>query len=315
MSIKVVTDSTADLPEELVREHDIKIVPAYVLVGGKTYRDGIDISQDEIYRRMVEMEQTVTTSQPPPSDFAEVFRSLLKDADHIISIQVTSKLSGIYASALSAKDMLEEGSRIHVVDSQLTSMGMGMLAVMAARLAEAGDTIENIVNEVKLAITNTNIWATFDTLKYLHRGGRIGKAKALVGSMLNIKPLLTMRNGEIMPIGVARTRNRAIERLVELASSISGVHDMAVVHSTSPDEALDLKNRLSHISLPGPVSISRLGPALGVHGGPGTLLLAVRKKSEEISKTTRSGISDRKLFNLPSLPEIKLPKLRFASPL
>lgn len=313
MSIKIVTDSTADLPEELVREYGIKIVPAYILLEGKTYRDGIDISQDELYRRMVDMEQTVTTSQPPPADFAEVYRSLLKEAEHIISIQVTSKLSGIYASAVAAKNMLDEGNRIHVVDSQLTSMGMGMLTILAAKLALAGDTVERITEEIKSAICNTNIWATFDTLKYLHRGGRIGKAKALVGSMLNIKPMLTMRNGEILPIGVARTRNRAIERLVELAGSVTGIQDMAIVHSTSPDEAQTLKNRLSHISLSQPISISKLGPALGVHGGPGTLVLAVRKRAEEFTERSRSETAERRFFNLPSMPEIKLPKLRFAA--
>ncbi|MDD4635783.1 MAG: DegV family protein [Dehalococcoidales bacterium] len=313
MSIKVVTDSTADLPEELIREYGIEVVPAYVLLNGKTYRDGIDISQDELYRRMVDMQETVTTSQPPPADFAEVYRSLLKEVDHIISIQVTGRLSGIYASALSAKNMLEEGSRVHVVDSQLTSMGMGMLTVLAAQMARAGNTIEKIVNEIKAAINNTHIWATFDTLKYLHRGGRIGKAKALVGSMLNIKPLLTMRDGEIFPIGVARTRNRAIDRLIELANSITNIQDMAIVHSTSPDEAQSMKYRLGNISLPRPISISKLGPALGVHGGPGTLVVAVRKKAEEISQRTISELAEKRLFTLPSLPEIKLPKLRFVS--
>ncbi|MDD2251950.1 MAG: DegV family protein [Dehalococcoidales bacterium] len=313
MSIRIVTDSTADLPPELAREHGIEIVPAYILLGGKTYRDGVDISQDELYRRMVEMEQTPTTSQPPPADFAEVYRSLLRDVEHIISIQVTGKLSGIYASALSARDVLDEGNRIHVIDSQLTSMGMGMLAVLAGQLAKAGNTAERIVEEIKTAINNTHIWATFDTLKYLHRGGRIGKAKALVGSMLNIKPLLTMRNGEITPIGVARTRKRAIDRLVELASSVSSIADMAIVHATTPDEAIEMKNSLSQINPAQQASISRLGPALGVHGGPGTLLVAVRKKAEGLAEITRSEGSERKMFNLPSMPEIKLPKLRFAT--
>jgi len=313
MSIGIVTDSTADLPEDIVKEYGIKIVPAYILLEGKTYRDGIDISQDELYRRMVETEQTPTTSQPPPADFAEVYRSLLKDFEYIISIQVTGKLSGIYASALAARDMLNEGKRIHVIDSQLTSMGMGMLAVFAAQMAKAGDTVEKIVEEIRESISHTHIWAAFDTLKYLHRGGRIGKAKALVGSMLSIKPLLTMRNGEIMPIGIARTRKKAMDRLVELASSISGIADMAIVHSTTPDEAQEMKNRLGHINLPKAVSISKLGPALGVHGGPGTLVVAVRKKAEEKAERAASEGSERKLFTLPSMPEIKLPKLHFAT--
>jgi len=313
MSIRIVTDSTADLPEELVREYGIEIVPAYIIMNGKTYRDGIDISQNEVYRRMVDMEETLTTSQPPPADFAEVYRTLLKDVDHIISIMATGRLSGIYASAVAGKNLLPEGSRVHVIDSRLVSMGMGMLTVLAAQMAKAGEAIENIVEDVKTSINNTHIWATFDTLKYLHRGGRIGKAKALVGSLLNIKPMLTMREGEILPIGIARTRSKAIDRLVELANSITNIQDMAIVHSTSPDEAQTLKERLSNISLPHPVSISKLGPALGVHGGPGTLLVAVRQKVEDLAEKAKTEISEKRLFSLPSLPDIKLPKLRFAS--
>ncbi|MBN1370239.1 MAG: DegV family protein [Dehalococcoidaceae bacterium] len=311
MTIGVVTDSTADLPAEAVKELDIHIVPAYIVFDNKTYRDGVDICQDELYHRMVDLEQTATTSQPPPSDFADLFSRLLKEHEHIISIQVTSKLSGIFASAVQARDSLAAGSRITVIDSETVSMALGLLTQLAARLARAGENAERIVAEIRQNISRTHIWAAFDTLKYLQRGGRIGRAKALLGSVLNIKPLLTIRQGEIHPLGVARTRSRAIEKLVELCTSFPSIEDMAVVYSTTPRDAGALRERLSGICPPCPISISRLGPALGVHGGPGTLVVALREKAGDMAGRFKSDATDRKKFNLPAMPEIRLPKLRF----
>jgi len=311
MTIGVVTDSTADLPAEAVKELDIHIVPAYIIFGSRTYRDGVDISQDELYHRMVDLEQTATTSQPPPADFADLFKRLLKDHERIISIQVTSRLSGIFASALQARDSLEAASRITVIDSETVSMALGLLTQLAARLARAGENAERIVEEVRRNISRTHIWAAFDTLKYLQRGGRIGRAKALLGSVLNIKPLLTIRQGEIHPLGIARTRSKAIDRLVELCASFSGIEDMAVVHSTTPHDAGALREKLNGLCPPCHISISRLGPALGVHGGPGTLVVALREKAADIATRLKSDATDRKTFNLPALPEIKFPRLRF----
>ncbi len=312
MAVKVVTDSTADLPPEAIKEFGINIVPAYIAFEGKTFRDGVDITQDEIYYRMVELNQTATTSQPPPSDFADVYKRLLKEADEIISIQVTSKLSGIYNSAVQAKKMVDPENRITVIDSESVSMGLGLVTLMAARLARAGENLSLIADEVRQNITVTHIWAAFDTLKYLHRGGRIGKAKALFGSVLNIKPLLTMRGGEIHPLGISRTRNKAIDKLAELTRDYKNIEDMAVVHSTTPQDAQNLKNRLQKIHQGLPVTVSRLGPALGVHGGPGAIVLALREKAGMLSdKADEAG--GKKYFNLPNLPEFKLPKLRFAS--
>jgi DegV family protein with EDD domain len=311
MTVRIVTDSTSDLPAEMISDLGITIVPAYITLNGKAYRDGIDISQDEIYRRMVDLDQAATTSQPPPSDFVNVFNKLLKGDDNIISIQVTGKLSGIYNSALQAKHMMEDHNRIAVVDSESVSMGLGLITTMAARLALSGNSFKSILDEIKNNIARTHIWAIFDTLKYLHKGGRIGKAKALLGSVLNIKPLLTMKNGEINPVGVARTRIKAIDKLYEMADSFSNIQDMAVVHSSTPQDASKLKERLNNL-FQGPIHISRLGPALGVHGGPGTLVLALREKAESKNDGIKAEVVEKKFFNLPSLPEIRLPKLRFS---
>lgn len=311
MTVRIVTDSTADLPPETIKELGISIVPAYIAFEGKTFRDGIDITQDEIYHRLVNLDQVATTSQPPPTDFADVYSSLLREHDEILSIQVTSRLSGIYNSAVQAKNMVDGGERIAVIDSESVSMGLGLMTILAARMAKAGESLPRIVEEMRQNISLTHIWAAFDTLKYLHRGGRIGKAKALLGSVLNIQPLLTMRGGEIHPVTVARTRTKAIDKLVELASAFTNIEELAVVHSTTPEDAVNLRERLSELYREKQISISRLGPALGVHGGPGALVLALREKAGELSGKVKTEVAEMKPFSLQQLPEIKLPKLRF----
>ena len=278
MTIKIVTDSTADLPPDLIQELCITIVPAYVGFGNKTYRDGVDISQDEIYQKMVNENIPATTSQPPPADFADVYKKLLMETDEIVSIQATSRLSGLYNSALQGKDMASGGNRIAVVDSLSVSMGLGLITILAARMAKAEESLSNIIEELRQSIPQTRIWGLFDTLKYLLRGGRIGKAKALLGSVLSIKPILTMHDGELHPAGVARTRAKGIERLINNLKNSVNVQEVAVVHSTTPDDAQTLKERISSFFDRSSIHVSRLGPALGVHGGPGTLVLALRER-------------------------------------
>ena len=309
MTIKIVTDSTADLPPDLVKELDITIVPAYVGFGNKTYRDGVDISQDELYRKIVTENIPATTSQPPPADFADAYKKLLKETDEIVSIQVTSKLSGIYSSALQGKDMAGGGNRIAVVDSLSTSMGLGLLTLMAARLAKTGESLPNIVEELRHSIPQIHIWALFDTLKYAFQGGRLGKAKALLGSMLPVKPLLTMRDGELNPVGFARTRAKGMEHLVNNLKSYLNIQEVAVVHSTTPDDAQTLKERINSFFNRNPIHVSRLGAALGVHGGPGTLILALR---EGVNNLKQEAQDMDKLKMRISLPSLHRPKLSFS---
>jgi len=309
VTVKIVTDSTSDLPPQLIQELDITVVPAYVGFGSKTYRDGIDISQDELYHKMVTENVPATTSQPPPADFANIYKKLLKETDEIASIHVTSKLSGLYNSALQGKEMVSGSSRIDVVDSLSVSMGLGLLTLLAARMAKAEESLSSILEEVRQSIPHTHLWGLFDTLKYLLRGGRIGKAKALLGSVLNIKPMLTMRDGELHPVGFARTRAKGIEHLIDNLKNAVNVQEVAVVHSTTPDDAQTLKERISAIFDKNSIHISRLGPALGVHGGPGTLILALREKVTSLGQEAKEGQKVKKLVSLPSL---HLPKLKFA---
>jgi DegV family protein with EDD domain len=312
MTVKIVTDSTSDLPQELIQEYGITVVPAYVQFSGKTYRDGVDISQDEVYQKMVSDNIVVKTSQPPPADFIAAYKKLLEDTDEIVSLQVTSKLSGIYNSALQAKEMIGGNKRIEVIDSMSASMGLGLMTLAAARLAKAGEDISVILDEIKSSIPSTHLWGIFDTLKYLFLGGRIGKAKALLGGMLHVKPMLTMSNGELQPTGLARSRSKGLDKLFDNVKNCLNIQDIAIVHSTTPDDAQSLKVRLATIFDKNNIHISRLGPALGVHGGPGTLILALREK---IGDFKEKGEEDRvkKILSLPSLPSIHLPKIRFAA--
>jgi DegV family protein with EDD domain len=306
MTVRVVTDSTADLPPELIRELDITVVPAYVGINGRCYRDGIDITPDEIYKQLVTSEIPITTSQPSPGDFAEVYKHVLKETDEIVSIQATSRLSGIYQSAVQAREIVKGKGRIEVIDSSSVSIGLGLITIAAARLAKAGVSLASVLDESRKAISQVHIWAIFDTLKYVFRGGRLGKATSLLGGVLNVKPVLTMKDGVLQPAGFARTRNRGMEKLLENLKRFQNVQDIGIVHSSTPEEAQTLRCRLSALVDKNRIYVSRLGPALGVHGGPGTLILALRA-----GDTPKTSIDDalEKARKRIQMPFFRAPKL------
>jgi len=277
MAVKVVTDSGADLPSQLAQELGISVVPLYVRFGEEVYRDRVNISEDEFYQRLEHDPVHPSTVQPGPQDFLEVYRKLSPDADGIVSIHVSGKLSGTYNSALMAKEMMETGCPIEVVDSQAVTMGQGFLAIVAATTANAGESLDKIVDEVKQAIPKIHFLALFDTLKYLLLGGRIGKAKALLGSILNVKPMLSLKDGEVVPAGQVRTRAKGIDRLFEFVQNAADIQDLAIVYNTTPDEAQNLAERIGSIFDREKIRIARIGPALGVHMGPGLLIVAIRE--------------------------------------
>lgn len=309
MTVRVVTDSTADLPAEVVRDLDITVVPAYIGFKGRTYRDGVDIGHDELYKRIAESDALLTTSQPAPSDFAEAYRRLLMEADEIVSIQVTSKLSGTCNSAIKARDMVGGKGRIEVVDSEFVSMGLGLITIAAARLAKSSASLGRVLDEARQNISHTHAWGLLDTMKYVLRSGRLGKAKSLLGSMLSVKPMLTMHNGELLPAGLVRTRLKGLEKLLDIFKGCVSVQEVGIVHSTTPDEAQWLKCRLSALLDASLIHVSRLGPALGVHGGPGTLILALREK---ISPLVQESSESERTRRLVSLPSFHMPRLNLA---
>jgi DegV family protein with EDD domain len=277
MVIKIVTDSTADLPDQLVKELGITVVPVYVRFSDKVYRDRVDISEDEFYERLTHDPVHPSTVQPGPQDFLEAYRKLSPDADGIISIHVSGKLSGTCNSALMAKDMLEGGCPVEVVDSETLSMSLGLTAIVAAQMAEAGKSLDKVVEEVKQAIPKIHLLAFLDTLEYLKRGGRIGKVKALLGSVLSVKPMLAVKDGELVPAGQVRTRAKGIDKLFDFVKNAADIQDLAIVYNTTPDEAQNLAERIGSIFDREKIRIARLGPGLGVHAGPGAMLVAIRE--------------------------------------
>ena len=305
MSVRIVTDSTADLSPQLAKELGIEVVPVYVRFGDKSYKDGIEISYDEFYEKLVNGHIYPTTSQPTPADFAKVYQELSKETDEIVSIHVTGKLSGTYNSALQGKELANSKSNITVIDSESITMGLGIITMSAARLALLNENLTRILEDVKQTIKNTHLRGTFDTLKYLALGGRIGKARALLGSVLNVKPIVTLRDGEISPIGNVRTRTKAVEKLFEFVKSALNIQELAVVHNTTPDEAYSLKDRLSSLVSSNRLHMARLGPALGAHGGPGALIVAMRNGDSTETQLTSLG----KKISVPSLhlPKLNLP--------
>jgi DegV family protein with EDD domain len=282
MLIKIVTDSTADLPVNLARDLDITVIPVYVRFGYEVFRDGVDISQEEVYRRLLTGETPPSTSQPPPNDFAETYIKLLTTYDEIISVHVSSKLSGTYNSALSGRELLDDKNRVTVLDSLSLSMGLGLAVVAAARLAQAGSSKQAIVEAVRRTPLLTRITAMFDTLKYALRSGRLGAAKSLIGGILNVQPLLTLRDGVFRPVGIARTRARALESMIDMARKTPNIEDVAIVYATTPDEAHSLQVRLGNFIESSRIHVSRLGPALGAHGGPGIIAVFVRQRDLDL---------------------------------
>jgi len=311
VSVRVVTDSGSDLSPQMAQELGITVVPLYLHFGDRVYRDGVDINQDEFYQKLVDSPVHPTTSQPPPLDFAEVYNKLAEETDEVVSLHLSSKTSGTYSSALQGKEMARSECRIEVVDTLSISMGLGLTVMAAARLAKAGESLQGVMDEISQAIRATRIIGLLDTLRYLLLGGRIGKAKALLGTLLNVKPLLTMRDGEILPLGMARTRVKGMERLFDFVKSALNIQELAIIHSTNPDEASSLKERIAAFLAEDRIHIARLGPALGVHGGPGTLLLTLREKASSVIQEARESESLRKKLSLPSLSR---PELKFSCP-
>jgi len=253
------------------------VVPIYVRFGEEVYRDRVSISEDEFYERLTHDPVHPSTTQPGPQDFLEVYQKLSADADGIVSIHISGKLSGTCNSALMAKGMLEGECPVEVVDSETLSMSVGLIVIAAAEMAKAGESLDKIVERVKQAIPKTYLFFLLDTLEYLRRGGRIGKAKALMGSILSVKPMLTIKDGELVPAGQARTRAKGIDKLFDFVENAGNIKDLAVVYNTTPGEAQALAERLGSVFDKEKIRMSRVGPGLGVHGGPGAMLVSFRK--------------------------------------
>lgn len=276
MSVRVVCDSTADLDQAFRATHHVEVVPLKVIIGEEEYSDGVDIQPAELYARMRGEGVSARTSQPSPGEFEQVFRAATDDGGAVICTTISAELSGTYASAAQAASALPDRD-IRVIDSRSVSVGHYAVVAAAVRAAEAGGNLDAVAAATSRMVEAVRLLFTVQTLEYLRRGGRIGGAQALVGSMLDIKPLLEMREGRIEPTGRVRTYRRALDSCAEVAERAAaewGGAGLVIGNADAAAEADGLRRRFER-TLPGSVLASvDVGPVIGAHGGPGAIGVA-----------------------------------------
>jgi len=275
MSVKIVTDSLSDITSDLAEELGITVVPLTVSFGHDSFLDRVTMTTDEFYRRLPSDPIWPTTTQPPPGTFAEVYNKLVKETDEILVVVVSSKLSGTYDSALNARGLVEGECRIEVIDSLAVAMGLGLIVIAAAKAAQAGANLDELVDLVHRAIPRSHLIAFFDTLKYLAKGGRIGKAQGMLGAMLSIKPILTVKDGEMSPLTKLRSRAAGMDYLYNFIAGFSNIEELAVEHATTPDEADALVERIGSLFPKERIYRSTISPVVGTYAGPGAMAVSV----------------------------------------
>jgi DegV family protein with EDD domain len=275
MPVRIITDSVADIPSEVVDELGISVIPVVVHFGEETYHDGIDITTDEFYEKLVDSKVMPTTSVPSLDMFIRTYAKLAEKNNEILAIMLSSKLSGIYNAAVQSAALVESECRIEIVDSGCAVMAQGLVVIKAARAAQEGAGMDELLDLVHSNLPRSTMVAAFDTLEYLRRGGRIGKAQALLGSVLKINPLVTLRDGVVQPAGRTRSRVKAIDRLYKYAESYSYIEELAVEGGDCPEDVDYLVKRLGAIFPAERIYCSRTTPVIGAHTGPGLILVAV----------------------------------------
>lgn len=276
--IKIVTDSTAYLSEDFVQEHDIRIVPLCVHFSDRDYKEGVDLSYEEFYDRLKEASQLPTTSQPSAGEFHEVFEELTAAGHEIVVITISSRLSGTWNSAMAAKDMIPE-AEISVVDSLSTAIGLQLMVQAAVEAVDSGASRQQVVDRLEEVRDKILVLFVVDTLEYLAKGGRIGNAKAFLGTLLKVKPILVLQDGAIEPCEQVRSKSKAKARMLEIASEhLDGKASeakVAITQALVPEEAAALAQQLQEmLGCPEP-SIRPVGPVIGTHTGPGVIGVAV----------------------------------------
>ena len=275
MAIRIVTDSCSDLPPGLALDNDVTVVPLYVNIAGDTYRDGVEIDADRFYSLQERLPGLPTTSQPSVGDFVDVYRRRLDEGHQIVSIHVSGKLSGTFNSAIQARAALGDPPGIEVVDSRLAGGGQALLALSAAQWARETDSASEVAGRTERAIERNHSFVVVDTLDYLQRGGRIGKAQAFLGGVLRFKPIITIRDGEAHPVARPRTRRRAIARVISLVRELAPLSRIHVSYSTGREQAQAVIAGMADLVEPENVIEGRFGPVLGAHLGPNTIGVSV----------------------------------------
>ncbi|MBN1810716.1 MAG: DegV family protein [Anaerolineae bacterium] len=271
--IVVVTDSTAYIPEAALGDSDIPVIPLWLIWGDERFRDGVDIDPPTFYGRLPESKVFPTTSQPSVGEFVDFFQQAGEGAEAIVGVFISSKLSGTVASALAAKIQLPDLD-VRVVDSLSTSMGLGFGALAAARAAAAGKSVDEVVAAAEKVREGMDVMFAVDTLEYLYRGGRIGGAKRLLGTALNLKPLLYLENGRIEALASVRTKRKAVARMLDVAEErLAGkrMAEVAVLDVDTPTEGYSVAEMVKERFGMPVVYRTTVSPAIGTHAGPGTV--------------------------------------------
>jgi len=279
--VKIVTDSLSDITSDIAQGLGITVVPLTVFFGKESFLDRVTMTTDEFYYRLTHDDTWPTTTQPPPGVFADVYSKLAEETDEILVITLSSKLSGTYESALNAKSLVEKECRIEVIDSLTVAMGLGLIVIAAAKAAQAGANLDEIVDLVHRAMPRSHFIVYFDTLKYLAKGGRIGKAQGLLGAMLSIKQILTVKDGEMSPLTRFRSRAAGMDYLYNFVAGFPHIEELAVEYATTPDEADKLVERLNSVFPKERIYRSTVSPVLGTHGGPGAMAVTVLESGKE----------------------------------
>ena len=278
MAIKIVTDSTSYIPEEFINKYDISVVSLNVIMNGESIRE-VDLDNETFYSKMEESTEIPSSSQPSPDEIYNTFENIIKEGNSIVGIFISSDMSGTVSSANLIKNMLLEKyptAHIEIVDSRSNCMQMGYVAIEAAKAAAAGKSMEEVIDVCTSVINNSRFLFTPDTLDYLKKGGRIGGASALLGTLFQIKPILTVCDGKTTVFTKVRTKKKAVDTLVTtLVNDLQGkeLGGVIVHHINCQDEGLSLAAKIKK-QLGVDVQIDTIGPIIGLHVGPGSICVA-----------------------------------------
>jgi DegV family protein with EDD domain len=276
MTVKIVTDSLSDLTKELIGKLDITIVPLTVLFGQESFLDRITISTDEFYHKLIYGDIMPTSTQPTPQDFASTYDKLAESTDEILVITLSSKLSGTYQSAKKGKEYTKSKKcRVEVIDSQTVAGGLGLVAIAAAKEAQKGTNLDKLTGFTLKALDRSHFTVYLDTLKYLAKGGRIGRAQSFMGSVLSVKPLLNLKEGQISPVTRVRSQAAGIAYLNNYAAGFKKIEALMVEHTTAIDNANKLADLLKSTYPKIPIIRSTVSPVLGVYAGGNAFALTV----------------------------------------
>ncbi len=280
MEIKIVTDSTSDLDKDTAKNLSVEIVPLNVHFGDEVYKDGIEINSDDFFDKLINGTVFPKTSQPSVGEFIDVYEKLGNDGSDIISIHISDQLSGTINSARQAAKHLEGKIKVHIIDSKQISISLGLITISAAKAVKEGKTLNEVLDLTESLIARSHVFTALDTLEYLEKGGRIGKAKSLVGKILNFKPIIGSADGIIDAFGRGRSNTACMIKLEELVKSTGEIESIGIVYSTDKSLADKFSEQITqNLKLEKPPKSYQIGPVIGVYGGPNVIGVGIISKN------------------------------------